>query len=68
MRKIEQQELLYPTSRHVFFDRSQKTFRLYFGESLYVFSLSPELGLEHLYIGRILAPGYDFRYLCQVIK
>jgi hypothetical protein len=32
---------------------------------LYVFSISPELGLEHLYIGCILAPGYDFRYLCQ---
>jgi hypothetical protein len=49
----------------VIFDATFKTFRLYPGKSLYAFSISPELTLEHLYWGKRLPPGYDLRYLSQ---
>jgi hypothetical protein len=38
---------------------------IYIGNSLYAFSISPELTLEHLYWGETLHPGYDLRYLSQ---
>ena len=50
---------------HVFFDAHFNTFRLYAGNSLYAFCLTPELTLEHLYWGPSLPPGYDLRYLSQ---
>jgi hypothetical protein len=49
----------------VSFDENLKTFRLYAGESLYAFCISPELTLEHLYWGKSLPDGYDLRYLNQ---
>lgn len=49
----------------IFYDSSFKTFRLYPGDSLYAFSISPELSLEHLYWGKRLSSGYDLRYLSQ---
>jgi hypothetical protein len=36
-------------NQRIIFDGSYKTFRLYPGKSLYAFSISPELSLEHLY-------------------
>eukprot|EP01038_Epipyxis_sp_PR26KG_P016244 gene16244-22115_t len=53
------------STEHIHFDKNYKTFRLYAGNSLYAFSISPELVLEHLYWGKVLAPGYDLRYLSQ---
>jgi hypothetical protein len=47
------------------FDATFKTFYLYPGNSLYAFSISPELSLEHLYWGKNLPSGYDLRYLSQ---
>lgn len=49
----------------ILFDAPYKTFRLYAGNSLYAFSISPELSLEHLYWGKALPRGYDLRYLSQ---
>lgn len=47
----------------IFFDETCRTFRLYPGESLYAFSITQELSLEHLYFGPALHPGFDLRYL-----
>lgn len=52
-------------SKRIFFDEQLKTFRLYPGNSLYTFCLSPELSLEHLYWGKVLKPGFDLRYLAR---
>lgn len=49
----------------IVFDENFKTFRLYPGNSLYAFSISPELSLEHLYFGKRLHGGFDLRYLSQ---
>lgn len=49
----------------VFFDADFKTFRLYAGNTLYAFCITPELTLEHLYWGVTLPPGFDLRYLSQ---
>lgn len=50
---------------NISFDPSDKTFRLYTSNSIYAFSISPELVLEHLHWGETVPPGYDLRYLCQ---
>lgn len=50
---------------HIKFDSKCKTFRLYSGESLYAFCITPELNLEHLYWGPRLQPSFDLRYLSQ---
>lgn len=50
---------------HISFDSVDKTFRLYTSNSIYAFSISPELVLEHLHWGESIPPGYDLRYLCQ---
>lgn len=50
---------------NISFDSSDKTFRLYTSKSIYAFSVSPELVLEHLHWGESLPEGYDLRYLCQ---
>lgn len=50
---------------NISFDSSDKTFRLYTSKSIYAFSVSPELVLEHLHWGERLPEGYDLRYLCQ---
>eukprot|EP01041_Mallomonas_annulata_P002693 gene2693-5303_t len=50
---------------HISFDKVFKTFRIYSGDSLYAFAISPELSLEHLYWGKKLPKGYDLRYLSQ---
>ncbi len=47
----------------VSFDETFKTFKLYAGNSLYSFCITPELTLEHLYWGPKLQDGYDLRYL-----
>jgi hypothetical protein len=52
-------------SKRIFFDEKLTTFRLYPGNSLYSFCLSPELSLEHLYWGKVLHPGFDLRYLAR---
>ena len=49
----------------IVFDEKYKTFRLYAGKSLYAFSISPELCLEHLYWGETLQSGFDLRYLSE---
>lgn len=49
----------------ILFDSRSKTFSLMAGNSLYAFSISPELLLEHLYWGSKLQSGYDLRYLSQ---
>jgi hypothetical protein len=49
----------------ILFDADFKTFRLYAGGSMYAFCITPELGLEHLYWGVALPPGFDLRYLSQ---
>jgi hypothetical protein len=51
---------------HINFDEHFKTFRLYAGKSLYAFSITAELTLEHLYWGKALPVGYDLRYLSQI--
>jgi len=53
------------STTHLFFDEKHNTFRLYAGTSLYAFSISPELSLEHLYFGKTLHSGFDLRYLSQ---
>lgn len=40
-------------------------FRLYPGNSLYAFCITPELILEHLYWGKSLNGDYDLRYLSE---
>lgn len=50
---------------HISFDETDKTFRLYAGNSIYAFCISPELTLEHLHWGPKLPPGYDLRFLSQ---
>ena len=52
-------------SMRIVFDEKYKTFRLYAGKSLYAFSISPELCLEHLYWGETLQSGFDLRYLSE---
>jgi len=52
-------------SSHIVFDENVKTFRLYAGNSMYSFCISPELNLEHLYWGKKLQDGYDLRYTNQ---
>jgi hypothetical protein len=47
------------------FDENLKTFRLYAGNSLYSFCISPEMTLEHLYWGKKLQEGYDLRFFSQ---
>lgn len=47
------------------FNEKDKTFRLYFGNSLYAFCITPELSLEHLYWGKSLNKEFDLRYLSQ---
>lgn len=49
----------------IFYEKEYRTFRLYPGNSLYAFCISPEGSLEHLYWGSTLPRGYDLRYLCQ---
>ena len=53
------------SNSHITFDPNFKTFRIYAGDSLYAFSISPELSLEHLYWGKRLPEGFDLRYLSQ---
>jgi hypothetical protein len=53
------------STSHISFDERDKTFRLYAGNSIYSFCISPELTLEHLHWGESLPPGYDLRYLSQ---
>ena len=48
---------------HVLFDETLLTFYLYSGNSLYAFSITPELSLEHLYFGPKLPVGYDLRFV-----
>jgi hypothetical protein len=50
---------------HISFDTTDKTFRIYSGNSIYAFCISPELILEHLHWGESVLPGYDLRYLSQ---
>ena len=50
---------------HISFDETDKTFRLYAGNSIYAFCISPELTLEHLHWGPSLPAGYDLRFLSQ---
>jgi hypothetical protein len=47
----------------IFYDETTKTFRLYCGDSLYVFCIGPELNIEHLYWGASLHDECDLRYL-----
>ena len=63
---------LKPTAtKRIIFEEKNKTFRLYSGwnasegapSSLYAFTISPELCLEHLYWGPSLHHGFDLRYL-----
>jgi len=56
------------STKNVFFDEDFKTFRLYAGNSMYCFCITPDLSLEHLYWGKRLPPGYDLRYLSQSIR
>lgn len=49
----------------VLYDAEFRTFSLYPGNSLYVFSISPELSLENLYWGKVLTSGFDLRYVSQ---
>ena len=50
----------------VVFEEKFKTFKLFPGvDSLYAFSISPELTLEHLYWGKRLQDDFDLRYLSQ---
>lgn len=52
-------------SSRISFDENVRTFRLYAGNSLYAFCISPELTLEHLYWGKKLQDGFDLRYINQ---
>jgi hypothetical protein len=54
------------STNNISFDEHFKTFRLYAGKSLYAFSITAELSLEHLYWGKSLPVGYDLRYLSQI--
>jgi hypothetical protein len=56
------------STQHVFFDADFKTFRLYAGNTLYAFCITPELTLEHLYWGTALPAGFDLRYLSESIR
>ncbi len=47
------------------FDEKSRTFRLYPGNSLYAFCISPKLSLEHLYWGKNLRGGFDLRPLLE---
>ena len=40
-------------SRKISFDEKFKTFRIYYGSSLYALCITPELSLEHLYWGKV---------------
>jgi hypothetical protein len=53
------------STSNIHFDAKFKTFRLHAGDTLYAFCIGPELSLEHLYWGKYLRDGYDFRYLSQ---
>jgi hypothetical protein len=46
----------------IHFDETFKTFRLYCGESLYAFAISPELSLEHLYWGKVALISFISEY------
>lgn len=50
---------------HIHFDENFKSFSLLAGNSHYVFCISPELTLEHLYWGKKLHRNFDLRYLSQ---
>eukprot|EP00981_Chlorochromonas_danica_P002005 scaffold413_cov176-Ochromonas_danica.AAC.1 len=50
---------------HISFNKEDSTFRLYAGNTIYAFCISPELALEHLHWGESLPPEYDLRYLSQ---
>lgn len=52
-----------PSTERIFYDDDFRTFRLYAGNSLYAFCISPENELEHLYWGMTLHPSYDLRYV-----
>mgnify|MGYP003385394035 CR=1 FL=1 len=56
------------TQPGIYFDKSNKTFRLYCGDSLYAFAIGPDMSLEHLYWGKSLQMGYDLRYLCESVR
>ena len=58
-------EIGFKQKESIIFDSNFKTFQLYPGNSLYAFSISPELSLEHIYWGKRLPAGYDLRYLSQ---
>jgi hypothetical protein len=62
---MSQQIRAVKSTEWVNFDENFKTFRLYSGQSLYAFCISPELTLEHLYWGKRLHEGFDLRYLSQ---
>lgn len=50
---------------HIYYEESEKTFRIYSNNTIYSFCITPELTLEHLHWGENIPTGYDLRYLSQ---
>jgi hypothetical protein len=48
---------------NITFNESDRTFRLYAGNSIYAFCINSDLGLEHLHWGEAISSKYDLRYL-----
>lgn len=63
MHKASKRNRAVVRTSHVLFDETLLTFYLYCGSSLYAFSITPELNLEHLYFGPRLPVGYDLRFV-----
>ena len=59
---VEEDNSPVASTSHIFFDEDILTFYIYSGSSLYSFSISPELLLEHLYFGPLLSRGFDLRF------